>query len=245
MRFIFFALGVPMMIMSFFQVTDALPFVQSQNLFVNGHEIVLTETEQADLKQQIETLFENSHTLPALGVVFDNEFKTDLQDGIFVSLKFDVPIEINDLPLDELWFRVSPEAFGFNLCRANHGIVQGRCIYVDLNGKTMQNFSDFVNSLPQVQEKLAALPNVQEEIGSSQQKIASQERDEIQLQQVAEEGQHAENEADSATHSRSQSEEQNENKNPQNLSAEQTQDTTDDKQNLDSKNLQNIQLSDI
>lgn len=243
-----------MMIMSFFQVTDALPFVQSQNLFVNGHEIVLTETEQTDFKQHIETLFENSHTLPALGVVFDNEFKTDFQNGIFVSLKFDVPIEINDLPLDELWFRISPEASGFNLCRANHGIVQGRCIYVDLNGKTMQDFSDFVNSLPQVQETLAALPNVQdeisvpqvqEEIGSSQQEIASQERDEIQSQQAAEEGQHAENEADSATHSQSQSEEQNESKNPQNLSAEQTQDTTDDMQNLDSKNLQNIQLSDI
>ena len=148
-----------MMIMSLFQVTDALPYVQSANLLVNGHEIVLTETEQADLQSQVEKLFENSHTLPALGVVFDEEFKEDVKNGVFVSLKFDGVFEINDLPFEELFFRVNPDVYGFNLFRSNHGIVQGRCIYVDLDGKTMQEFSDYVNSFSAVQSELSAKQN--------------------------------------------------------------------------------------
>ena len=82
MRFFFFALGVPMMILSFFQMTDTLPFVQSENLLVNGHEIVLSENEQANFKLQVEKLFEDSRVMPALAVVFDNEFQESVKEGV-------------------------------------------------------------------------------------------------------------------------------------------------------------------
>lgn len=190
MRFVFFALGVPMMILSFFQVSDVLPYAQSTNLLVNGHEIVLTESEQANFEAQVNKLFENSHTMPALGVVFGNEFQEDVKNGIFVSLKFDGIMEINDLPFEELLFRVSPDAYGFNLFRSNHGIVQGRCIYVDLNGKTMQEFSDYVNSLSEVKNELDA--KQAEENLSSNEEQQNQQTNENSQKQNTKEGKHAE-----------------------------------------------------
>lgn len=147
MRFLFFVFGVPMMILSFFQVSDALPYVESTNLYMNGQEVSLSQNQQEDLKMQLDKLFEGSHTMPALAVVFGNDFQESLKEGSFVSLKFGQEVQINDLPFDELFFKVSPDAYGFNLFRGNHGVVQGRCIYVDLNGKTMQEFSDYVSTL--------------------------------------------------------------------------------------------------
>ena len=191
MRFIFFALGVPMMILSFFQVQDALPYVQNASLLVNGHEIVLSENEQTDLQAQIEKLFENSHTLPALGVVFDNEFQEDVKNGVFVSLKFDGVFEINDLPFEELLFRVSPDAYGFNLFRSNHGVVQGRCIYVDLSGKTMEDFSNFVNSLQAVQNELSNAESGEEILSEDKEKENAGE--ENLEQNAAKTGKNAEN----------------------------------------------------
>ena len=151
-----------MMIMSFFQTVDALPYVQSADLIVNGNEIVLTEDEQAQLQQQVVQLFEGSHTMPAFGVMFDDMYHEAIQKGTYVSLKFGRVFEVNELPFDELVFQVSPDWSGFNLFRGMNGIFQGRCIYIDLNGKTMQEFSDFINSLPAVQEAMTETPQIEE-----------------------------------------------------------------------------------
>ena len=64
-----------MMIMSFFQATDAIPFAQNTSLLVDGQEIVLSAQQQEDLKMQVASLFEGSHTLPSLAVMFENDFQ--------------------------------------------------------------------------------------------------------------------------------------------------------------------------
>ncbi len=147
MRFLFFVFGVPMMIMSFFQATDAIPFAQNTSLLVDGQEIVLSAQQQEDLKMQVASLFEGSHTLPSLAVMFENDFQQKIQEGTYVSLKFERPCEINDLLFDELVFEVVPEYQGFNLYRGNRGVFQGRCVYVDLVDKTMQPLWDFVQTI--------------------------------------------------------------------------------------------------
>lgn len=141
-----------MMIMSFFEVVDVLPYVQSFDLIVNGHQIELSEQQQTTLQEGVQELFENSLTMPAFAVTFDEIFKEEIQDGTFVLMKFDRVFKVNELPFDELVFKVQPDFQGFNLYRGMRGIFQGRCIYIDLNGKDMQALADCVKALIPVNE---------------------------------------------------------------------------------------------
>lgn len=151
MKFLFFFMGIPLMIMSFFETVDVLPYASGAGVLVDGHEIELSETQQSDLQQEILKLFEDSRTMPALGVVFDEMFKEDVKNGTFVSLKFDSVFEVNGLPFDELVFRVEPTYHGISLMRGMEGKFNGRCLFVDLGEKTMQGFSDYVSSLNDTQ----------------------------------------------------------------------------------------------
>lgn len=150
MRFLFFLLGVPAMIMTFFEAKDVLPFVSTYSLMVDGNVVELSEQEQQSLEESVCQMFENSFTMPAFGVVFDKMFQEDVKTGVFVSLKFDQPMEVNNLPFDELVFKVDPTFQGFNLMRGNHGVFQGRCIYIDLHGSSMQDLFDCINNFESV-----------------------------------------------------------------------------------------------
>lgn len=150
MRILFFFMGVPMMIMSFFEAIDVLPLVTNYNLFVNGNVVELTETEMQGLQEQVQKMFEGSHTMPAFGVVTNDIYQEDIKSGYFISMKFDCPIQINDLPFDELVFRVEKDFHGFNLMRGMNGIFQGRCIYIDLQERTMEELYDYIESLESV-----------------------------------------------------------------------------------------------
>ena len=161
MRFLFFVFGVPMMIMSFFQAIDALPFVQDTNVCIDGQEIILTEEQKVELGSQIESLFEGSHTLPSLAVMFENDFQEKTKEGTFVYLKFDRQYCINDLLFDELVFEVIPDYQGFNLYRGNNGIYQGRCIYIDLINKNMQPLYDYIQTLGNQTEDFSKKENVE------------------------------------------------------------------------------------
>lgn len=131
------------------QAVDALPYVQNVDLVVDGKEIVLEEDQKAQLEQQIADLFEDSHTMPAFGVIFGNDFETLTQNGTFVSLKFERVFEVNGLPFDELVFQVCSDWTGFNLFRGMNGVFEGRCIYIDLVNKDMSALYNFINALPQ------------------------------------------------------------------------------------------------
>ena len=146
-RLMFFMFGIPRMILSFYQAVDVLPFVQSSGVIVDGKEMSLTESQQTELETQIFDLLQNSHTLPAFGVVFDDMFQQQISKGNFVFLKFDRILELNGLPFDELVFAVDPEAQAFDFVRGVKGVYQGRCIHIDLQGSNMKNFSLFVDEL--------------------------------------------------------------------------------------------------
>ncbi len=147
MKMLFFFMGVPLMIMSFFQVQDVLPYANQLEIISNGNIVVLSQEQQDDLMQEIKTLLADSHTVPAFGVVFDDMYQQEIQSGNFVSIKFANVCEINGLPFDQLVFKVEKDWQGFNLMRGENGHFQGRCIYVDLMGKNMQNLAEKVEIL--------------------------------------------------------------------------------------------------
>lgn len=146
MKFLFFFMGLPIMIMSFFNAADALPYAENVSLLSEGKEIVLTQEQQSDLKDGILSMFENSRTLPAFAVVTDEMFKEDVQSGTFVSLKFNQVMEVEGLPFDEIVFKVVPEYSAINLLRGNNGVFQGRCIHVQLD-KNMQDLNDIIDQI--------------------------------------------------------------------------------------------------
>lgn len=154
MKILFFFMGVPMIILSFFEAIDVLPYVETAEIIANGNRIEISQEQQQSFMEQIEMLFEDSHTMPAFGVVFDDMFKEEIKSGLYVSMKFPQVFEVNNLPFDELIFKVEPDFQGFNLMRGMKGIVQGRCIYIDLQDKNMQEFYDYLTSFEQVKSAL-------------------------------------------------------------------------------------------
>ncbi len=146
MKFLFFFMGIPLMIMSFFETYDVLPYVSQSGLILDGHQIELTQEQQSNLQEEVSKLFENSRTVPALGVVFDDMYHEDIQNGTFVTLKFDSIFEVNGLPFDELVFKVEPTYQGISIVRGMNGKYNGRCLFVDLE-ENMQEFSDYLTNL--------------------------------------------------------------------------------------------------
>lgn len=158
MRIMFFMLGVPMMILSFFEAVDVMPFVSQSSIIVDGAEIVLSQEQQESLETEVLQMFEKSHTLPAFGVILADEFSQLIQEGKFVSLKFQQPLELNGLPFDQLVFQVSPDFQSFNLFRGNKGVFQGRCINIDLMGENMQNLYSLIESFETENDVLDETP---------------------------------------------------------------------------------------
>ncbi len=147
MKFLFFFMGVPLMIMSFFEAIDVLPYATQANIIVDGNAIEISEEQQDQLFVSIQNLFENSKTMPAFGVTTPEMFEEELKSGTFVSMKFDSLFEVNGLPFDELVFRVDRDYHAFNLVRGVDGVFGGRCIYIDLDEKDMSEFDNFVKTL--------------------------------------------------------------------------------------------------
>lgn len=147
MRIFFFAMGVPMMILSFFEAIQVMPFVESYDLIYDGNRIELTEEETETLQQHITALFENARTMPAYGVVTDEVFQEEIKDGYFVSLKFNHLMELNQLPFDELVFKIQENSYGVDLMRGVKGVVQGRCIHLDFQKDTIDELFDYVSNL--------------------------------------------------------------------------------------------------
>lgn len=137
-----------MMIMSFFQAADVLPYVQEYNLLVNGQVVEISAEQQAQLQMKVDELLQNTRTMPAFGVTLPDELDADKLENVYVCLKFDKTLSVNDLPFDELCFRVEKDCHGFNLNRGNNGVFQGRAIYLDiLQEGTMNDLYDFVTEI--------------------------------------------------------------------------------------------------
>lgn len=147
MRIMFFIMGIPMMILSFFEAVDVMPFVSSTSLLVDGNEIVLTEEEQCGLEEQVHLMLQNAHTLPAYGVITHEMFQEQILQGRYISLKFDNVLELSGLPFDELMIKVDQDAQAFDLMRGMKGIFQGRCVHIDLMGSDMKALSTYVDEL--------------------------------------------------------------------------------------------------
>ena len=169
-RILFFFMGVPMMIMSLFEAVDVLPYASSYDVMVDGKTIEMTVDQQEELKNKVESLFANCHTMPAFGVVTPEIFEEQTKDGIFISIKFNQVYSVNELPFNELVFRVEKDSYGFNLFRGMNGVFQGRCIYLSIVDGNMNDLYDYLSSIvpstevPKVEENVTEKKQEGEEV---------------------------------------------------------------------------------
>lgn len=177
LRVLFFFMGVPMMIVSFFQATQALPYATDYSVYVNGNVVEISEADKEVIKEKVEAIFENSHTLPAFAVTTDEIFHEQIKDGIFVSIKFDNVLHINELPFDELVFKVEKDTHGFNLFRGMNGIFQGRCIYIDMMDGNMNDLYDFLTKFDK--EESLEQESEEEQLPSGDGSVVEEEKSDL------------------------------------------------------------------
>ena len=79
--------------------------------------------------------FEGARIMPALGVSLHNLTVEEMKQNKWIKLNFNKTVTLNELPFDSLLFRLD-ECYGINLIRQTNGKYEGRCIYLDLDGKT-------------------------------------------------------------------------------------------------------------
>lgn len=92
-------------------------------------------------------LLDGSVTMPAFGVSI-NEFTVNaMKSGIWVEFAFSSQQKSEGMEFEKLLVEVKPDYMGFNVNRYNSGYgYAGRCYYIDLRGKNMQSFYDFLCS---------------------------------------------------------------------------------------------------
>lgn len=85
--------------------------------------------------------------MPAFGVSIDSLTREEMKEGIWVEFLFEKETECDGMPFERLLVAVKPDYHGFNLIRFTSGGYNGRCFYLDLREKTMQNFYSMLETV--------------------------------------------------------------------------------------------------
>ena len=89
-----------------------------------------------------------AHDMPALGVSLNHLTVKELEKNLWVEFDFGKALVCNEMPFEKLLVQVGKEYYGFNLIRYNSDRgYDGRCFYLDLDGKNMNDFYDLLADL--------------------------------------------------------------------------------------------------
>lgn len=93
-------------------------------------------------------LLTGSHQMPAYGVSLNDYTLEQLKSGLWVEFTFKKEYECGGMPFQKLLVEVKEGFYGFNIIRYTEKYgYDGRCFYIDLNGKTMSDFYGFLANL--------------------------------------------------------------------------------------------------
>lgn len=93
-------------------------------------------------------MISDAHDMPAFGVSLDSYTRYEMKKGLWVEFDFKKVLEVKGMPFEKLLVSVEKSSQGFNLIRYNiNDGYDGRCFYLDLVGKNMDNFYDLLLNL--------------------------------------------------------------------------------------------------
>ena len=130
--------------------------MQIQQVFSTAEEIAVYKDGESEIYksgspqfEQIsarwDAMLEGSLAMPAFGVSLDEYTSKAMKKGVWLEFCFASQQTVDEMPFEKLLVEVKPEYGGFNVNRHNCGSgYAGRCYYIDLHGKTMEEMYNFL-----------------------------------------------------------------------------------------------------
>ena len=115
--------------------------------YKDGQQVLLSQKEQNQIDNLFSEAIEDSFSMPAFAVSLDNLTKEEMKSGLWLEFVFDKTMSINEMPFDSLLVNVNKDQYGINLIRGNDGIYEGRCFYLDLRGKNLDELYDYLSNI--------------------------------------------------------------------------------------------------
>ncbi len=104
-----------------------------------------SQTKYNEIMELWNKMLDGSHPMPALGVSINDYSLRVREQGLWVEFVFDEAVECYGMPFEKLLINVNKDFYGFNLIRyTNEHGYDGRCYYIDLVGKNMNEFYDYL-----------------------------------------------------------------------------------------------------
>ena len=94
-----------------------------------------------------ERMTENALQMPAFGVSIDEHTREELKKGMWIEFLFGEEHIVQEMPFEKLLIGCRKDFRGFNLVRYWDGKYFGRCFYLDLREKTMQDFCECLEKI--------------------------------------------------------------------------------------------------
>lgn len=116
-------------------------------IIINGERKEISNTQKNKIQDLFYLAIKDARSMPAFGVAFNDLVKKEIQEGIWISIKFDKLETVNGMPFDELLVKIDKGWYGFNLIRGIKNKYDGRCFYLDLNNNNLDSLYDYISLL--------------------------------------------------------------------------------------------------
>lgn len=143
-KILFSLFSVPLMFSSIFTIADLFPYGE-MNLISNGEIVEISDSEKAEIQEELLSFLENAYDSPALAVIFPELYTEMIKEGYYLNFRFDSHFEINGLAFDELTFKVEEDGYGFNIYRGVDGEFKGRCFYMNCENSSKSLYETIKN----------------------------------------------------------------------------------------------------
>jgi len=124
-------------------ITEAFDEAKTVYVIKDGNEKSYSDgsAEYGLIVSAFNRMVEGARQMPAYGVSLDKETRKAKKRGLWVEFDFGKAYECSGMPFEKLLVEVADYFQGFNLIRytSEYGY-DGRCFYLDLDGKNMFEF---------------------------------------------------------------------------------------------------------
>lgn len=132
------------------EISRAFSYAENINVYNGGVKVSYAAKEEPYNKILAcwNEMIKGAHDMPAYGVSLNGYTVEKMKDGLWVEFCFGRVLKCNGMPFEKLLIEVNSGYNGFNLIRyTTQRGYDGRCFYLDLVGKTMDEFYNLLRNL--------------------------------------------------------------------------------------------------
>ena len=124
-----------------------LNYVTSINLYKDNEKLEISKEDSkfALIIDNFRKTLEGYREMPAFGVSLNDETCEARKDGVWLEFCFYDVYTHNGMNYEKLLINIQENVSGFNIIRYYDDKYEGRCFYVDLDGKTLRTLFKVLN----------------------------------------------------------------------------------------------------